>query len=618
MKAVPKRGSQKSGGKLCRGVSLLRLAVPLAAIFAFSCTQLQKPEPEPFFAQAVPPIGQELRWSNGRLPRSFDPALAAAPPETDLVRAVYEGLTETDPATLTEVPAAAESWSSSDDHRVWTFKLRKNARWSNGRHVTAGDFVRSWKRLVKLGDKVQHRNLLSNIVGVPKRAADPAAPLYPGDNPNQSPANAQTQLAANSNARPPQAPPANTDSAAQPSVPLAETQPFGVIADDDITLKVSLVLPDKEFPRLVANSIFRPIFSNGEEFVGKELNTNPVTNGPFRATAIDAKGIVLERSQNYWNRDAIRLERVRLVAADSPETALAAYRAGELDAITNADFSPLVLRLLSPYEDFRKTTHSALNFYQVNAAKPPFSDRRVRQALSNAIERERLAEDEMEGTTRPALGFLPNSPAVKAPLTQDKETAKELLEEAGFPGGEGFPVIRLLVNRNDAQQRIAKSVARMWKQNLNLDTEIVVKDAAEVERLRAAGDFDLVRRGVVFPTSDQTASLMSIFEPIPKPAVPAATPAAQPSPTPLPKDPFERETAPFATEQKPQIEFVEPVILTEEDAVYELRAIPLYFPTSFALIKPYVAGFETNSLDAINLSSVAIDSDWRPAKRAGE
>ena len=144
------------------------ILIVLSVLFSFSCTQLEKPEPEPFFAQTVPPTVQEFRWSNGKLPRSFDPALASAPPETDVVRALYEGLTETDPGTLLEVAGAAESWSSSDDFKIWTFKLRKNAKWSNGKPVTANDFVRAWKRLVKLGDKTAHRSLLSNIVGVPK------------------------------------------------------------------------------------------------------------------------------------------------------------------------------------------------------------------------------------------------------------------------------------------------------------------------------------------------------------------------------------------------------------------------------------------------------------------
>lgn len=625
-------GARDHGRKLGRRGSLCLFVLTLSAFLA-SCTQLEKPEPEPFFAQTVPPKVQEFRWSNGRLPKSFDPALASAPPETDAVRAVYEGLTETDPVTLVEKPAVAESWSASEDFKVWTFKLRRNAKWSNGKPVTASDFVRAWKRLVKLGDKTAHRNLISNIAGVPRpgpegqtSTTDAAEQLLRSIS-NQSPMNPSLQqmgpLPANSNSRPSAGTPGGNANTASPVAPGVSpgASAFGVAAEDEVTLKVTLVLPDKEFPRLVANPIFRPIFNNGEEFIGKELNPGIVTNGPFRVAKVDQGGVVFERSPNYWNRDAVQLERVHMVAMESSEKALAAYRAGELDAVTNAELSPLVLKLLSPYEDFRKTTHSALNFYEINVARQPFSDRRVREALSNAIERDRLTEGEMEGMTRPALGFLPYSSTAKAKLTQDKEKARDLLDEAGFPDGEGFPVIRLLVNRNDTQQRIAKSVARMWKQNLNVETEIVVKDAAELERSRESRDFDLVRRGVVFPTSDQAMNFMAIFQPKPKPAAETGpTPPPSPQWTPGPPPPLPTlgnlPAMPLTAAPNGTGEFLEPVILSEEVALYELHAIPLYFPTSFSLVKPYVAGFETNSLDAVTLTTVAINSEWQPKSKA--
>ena len=100
------------------------------------------------------------------MPKSIDPARAAAAPETDIVRAIFEGLTEIDAKTLNAIPAVAEKWSASDDKRVWTFQLRKDARWSNGKHVTADDFVLSWKRLASLGDITAHRELIQNIVGL--------------------------------------------------------------------------------------------------------------------------------------------------------------------------------------------------------------------------------------------------------------------------------------------------------------------------------------------------------------------------------------------------------------------------------------------------------------------
>lgn len=603
--------------------SVFTLLLSAFVLSAISCTQLKKPEPQPYFSENVPPSVQEFRWSNGKLPKSFDPALAAAPPETDIVRALYEGLTGADPSTLKEVPGVAESWSATDDFRIWTFQLRKDAKWSNGKPVTANDFVRSWKRLIKMGDKAAHSNLLSNIAGVPSSGGDAAAdeaeqlltsvPERPAVN---APVQQLAPVQSNSNSRPARTPSANSNTAADvqnaPGVVLPD---LGIEAVDELTLKVTLLLPDEEFPRLVSHPIFRPIFNNGEEFVGKELNPTIVTNGPFVVEGIEPGGIILERSGEYWNRENVKLERVRIVAMESSEKALAAYRAGELDAITNASFSPLALKLLSPFEDFRKTTHSALNFYEVNTKKGPLSDRRVREALSNAIERERLTEGELEGLARPALGFLAFRTGSKKELTQDKEKAKDLLEEAGFPEGEGFPVIKLVINRNDTQQRVARSVAKMWKQNLNIETEIIVKEAAEVEQARKSGEFDLLRRGVVFPTSDEIASFRELFGTAAetRAAVPRPTESVTPVPTPdVQLIPRETPLGPLVPGEQRMNEQAPVSIVAEDEAIYELRAIPLYFPTSYSLIKPYVSGFQMNSLDILDLSNVTINSQWQP------
>ena len=597
-------------------------AVAFAAVLSISCSQLQKPAPEPFFAENQPPKAQELRWSNGKMPRSFDPALASAPPETDVVRALYEGLTEIDPSTLKEVPGVAESWSANPDNKIWTFKLRGNAKWNNGKPVTAHDFVRAWKRLIQLGDKTAHRNLLTNIAGVPRLGAESEIVTESVDRLLRSNSNANQPALAVPLQKLGQVPPnseprssANVNTSvpgAGGAVTLAASP--GFVAEDDLTLKISLVLPDKDFPRLVAHPIFRPIFSNGEEFMGKELNPTFVSNGPFRLAKIETGALNLVRSDTYWNKESVGLERIQIVAAESPEKALSAYRAGELDAITNAEFSPLVLKLLSPYEDFRRTIHSALNFYEVNVSKAPFSDRRVREALSNAIDRDRLSEGELDGSTRPALSFLPYIGSSKAKLTQDKEKARELLAGAGFPEGEGFPVIRLVVNRNDTQQKVARSVARMWKQNLNIDVELVVMEPADLDRARKAGDFDLVRRGVVFPTPDETANFMEVFDSaLPSLSDAVSADGKRPAGTSANASETGRSSNSPVSGQPPGVS--EPAILpifNEDVAIYELRAIPLYFPTSYSLVKPYVSGFDLNSLDILDLANVTIDSDWRP------
>src|SRR6266699_5167947 len=112
-----------------------------------------------YYGRVAVPRSQEFRWSDGGLPQIFDPAFAATPPDTDVVRAIFEGLTDYDSRTLAPVPAVARRWESSNGGRVWTFYLREDARWSNGDAVTARDFVRSWERTLKIGDLAPHTEL---------------------------------------------------------------------------------------------------------------------------------------------------------------------------------------------------------------------------------------------------------------------------------------------------------------------------------------------------------------------------------------------------------------------------------------------------------------------------
>ena len=596
------------------------VGVCLAFVFVFSfaaCDELKKPQPAPFYAEnAAAPPKQEFRWSNGKMPKSFDPAFAAAPPETDIARAVFEGLTDTDAQTLETVPAGAEKWTASADKKVWTFNLRRDARWSNNEPVTANDYVRSWKRLVAFGDRISNYRLLLNISGMFKEktgaetvteksddaAANNAAPFFQNNTDDIANVSVKTESAET-----------NKNKKLIEKNEKNETK-FGVEAIDDYTLKVTLIKPDENFPALVAHPIFRPIYGDGGDFVN--LNADIVTNGAFRVTSVGQDGVTLDRAENYWNKAEVKLERARFVPMENSEQALAAYRAGELDAVTNTDFEPLVLKLLLPYDDFYKTKHGALNFYEFNLKNAPFDDRRVREALAIGIERERLTEGEMQGATRPALSFSPVDEKHETRLATDVKKAQKLFAEAGFPNGEDFPVIRLVVNRNDTQQRIAKSVARMWKENLNVETEIAVRETSEIEAVKKSGDFDLIRRGAILPTADETANLLAIFTPkknIAKKPKTESPPAAKNAETKSP-------AAESDVEDEDESVFVEHLdetsdaILTEEEAIKELPAIPLYFPTSYSLVKPYVEGFEMNTLDAPSLKDVRINSDWQPQK----
>src|SRR4051812_13547874 len=214
----------------------LRLFTALAVVSALVLSGcLRQQEGEQFYGKVYVPTAQEFRWSDGGLPKVFDPARAAAPPDTDVVRALFDGLTDYEPGTLRPVAAVASRWEQSEGGRVWTFQLRPDAQWSNGDAVTAQDFVRSWTRTLRLGERAPHSKLLSNIEGA-QAIAQTFAPQTRNEakpSPTQPPSSS-TQPQAHSTA---------TQTPSSSVQPQSSPQTFGAVALDARTLRVTLVRP---------------------------------------------------------------------------------------------------------------------------------------------------------------------------------------------------------------------------------------------------------------------------------------------------------------------------------------------------------------------------------------
>ena len=541
--------------------SKLRIGAALLLVFSLMLASCFKDhQPSTYYGRVVVPRAQEFRWSDGGLPQTFDPAFAAAPPDTDAVRALFEGLTDYDPRTLDPIPGVATRWESSADARVWTFYLREDAKWSNGERVTAADFVRSWERTLKIGPLAPHTELLSNIVG-----AVPAPEVSAKDS----------------------------------------SKSFGAEAVSENVLRVRLRRGDSRFPSLVAHSVFRPVkVAHADETRRIEAH-DLVSNGAFHLSGTDNNQVLLERANTYWDGGSVALQRVAFVNSGSPENALSAYYAGEVDAVTNAPFEPLALKLLAGYKDFRRSTYGALTYYKFNSQQEPFDDVRVREALAIAIDRERVSRDHLGGATQPAGKFLPETVSEAKPVVDktellelDVKRARDLLAEAGFPNGDGFPVIRLLINRNEQQRIVAEAIVAMWKTALNINTEIVIKNWDEYEAGIRAGDYDVVRRGMVMQTTDELTNLRVIFD--------STTPTVSLLQA-GPPDPSKPPSVNPGEVRMPDVE-------SEEQALKELKAMPIYFASSYAMVKPYVSSFDANILDAPSLKRTRVDTTWAEKK----
>jgi oligopeptide transport system substrate-binding protein len=594
-----------------------RVAASVLLIISLTSGCFLDHEVEPFYGRVSVPRAQEFRWSNGGLPQTLDPALAAAPPDTDVIRAMFEGLTDYDPRTLAPVPAVAEKWESTPDYLQWTFHLRQDARWSTGEPVTAKDFVNSWKRTLKMGETAPHARLLANIVGaqpLPLTVAQAAAETQPqaaGRAPQVK--ENKTEIKKENKAE------AKKEKTTEAPVP----PPFGAEAVDDYTLRVRLVRPDSSFPALVAHPVFRPVHDIDAQLPAPMQAQRVISNGAFQFSRASREGLTLERAVSYWDAQSVSLERVQFVAAQNTEAALSAYRAGEVDAVTNAGFEPLAIKLLAPYRDFHRSTYGAITFYSFNTAQAPFDDVRVREALAIVIDRDRICEDEMGGATEPARKFLPETEELahaesRAPtLEKNVARAQALLASAGFPKGANFRTLRLLINRNEQQRQVAESVAEMWRTSLGIKVEVISKPWDEYEQALRAGEYDVVRRGFVMQTMDEETNMRLMFDTTNDAAMPDATQggaektegaANTNANQPVPK--ADERGAPEKSTQ------LLPPVLSEQEALRELPAIPIYFASSYQLIKPYVVGFDTNLLDAPSLKSVRIDTAWQQPKKS--
>jgi oligopeptide transport system substrate-binding protein len=590
-----------------------RVAASILLIISLTSGCFLDHEVEPFYGRVHVPRAQEFRWSNGGLPQTFDPALAAAPPETDVIRAMFEGLTDYDSKTLEPVPAVAERWDATADNREWTFHLRRDARWSNGASVTARDFVNSWKRTLRMGENAPHAKLMANI-----RGAVPEAPVVaPSATETQNPAAPRTPEKKETKAE------AKKEKSPEPQPP----PPFGAEAIDDYTLRVRLIRPDANFPALVAHPVFRPVHDVEGELPAPLQAQRVISNGAFQFSRAGREGVTLERAGSYWDAQSVSLQRVQFVATPNTEAALSAYRAGEVDAVTNAGFEPLAIKLLAPYKDFRRTTFGAITFYSFNTAQPPFDDVRVREALAIVIDRDRICEDQMGGATEPAKKFIPETAAELAhasnkPVTLEKNVlrAQGLLAAAGFPQGKGFPTVRVLINRNEQQRQVAESVRQMWRSSLGIEAEVISKPWDEYEAAVRAGDYDVVRRGFVMQTTDEETNMRLMFEPgrdvEANEGVTGAT--AQTESAAANGNANESTQKAQAEKSVPEksLPLAAPPILSEQQALRELPAIPIYFASSYQLIKPYVVGFDANLLDAPSLKRVRMDTGWQQPTKA--
>jgi ABC-type oligopeptide transport system substrate-binding subunit/class 3 adenylate cyclase len=358
-------------------------------------------------------------------PTTLDPTMAEDARSGAKISELFSGLVQ-QRLDLEVVPDVAQSWEVLEGGKRYVFHLREDVLWSDGRPVTAGDFEYAWKRV------------LDPVVGMP------LASLL--DDIKGARAFRQGQM--------------------------SDPDSVGVKALDEVTLVVDLEGPTGYFLHLLANTIAFPVprhvvERHGEAWAEPE---NIVTCGPFRLEAWQPGELMtLARNPDYPGRFRGNLECVELLLSDlEPAVSLEMYERHRLDVVDVTAFE--VDRMRQRYAgEYRRFPQLVTAYLQFDVSRPPFDDIRVRQALALATDREALVKAARPNCFPATGGFVPPGMPGHLPgigLPYNLQRARQLLTEAGYPSGQGFPVVECVARPDQAD--LGENLQAQWEENLGV------------------------------------------------------------------------------------------------------------------------------------------------------
>ncbi|MEO6992298.1 MAG: peptide ABC transporter substrate-binding protein [Lacunisphaera sp.] len=494
--------------------------------------------------------GQVLERGLSADPTELDPHIISGLSEINVTSALFEGLVGEDPVDLHPVPGVAESWDTSSDGLVYTFHLRAKAKWSNGDPVTAQDFASSIRRVLT-------RTL----------AADYATMLY-----------------------------VLVNAEAYNKGTLTDFSQVGVQVTDAHTLRLTLDHPAPYLLSLLSHPVWYPIHLATLEKYGSPYErgshwTRPenfVGNGPFVLKEWK-KGelIAVEKSPTYWDAASVRLNGINFRPSSDVDAEERAFRGKQLH-ITEAlpvgkvDYykhnQPDVLQIGAFLDTY---------FYRLNITRPGLSNLKVRQALSTAIDRTTLVEKVVRGGQQPAHSFTPPGIDGYAPpdtVKSNYDAARQLLADAGYPGGQGLPELEIMINTSGNHRAIAEAIQEMWRRELGVNVHIINMEQATLLANRRTLNYQILR-------SDWAADYLD-----PKTFLDVFRSDSNNNHTGW-KNPnydallFEADRTADPAARNALMQRAESILLNEAPI------IPIYYYTSVRLVDPSVRGWHTTLLD---------------------
>jgi len=376
---------------------------------------------------------QELKFNNGAEPQTLDPHLMTGVPEHTLATALFEGLTTPHPKTLVPMPGMAQAWAISPDGKQYRFYIRKGAMWSNGDPLTAKDFLESWKRVLE-----------------PKTACDYAYQLYYIEG-----AKAFNQSK-------------NKD-----------FSKVGVKVIAQHILEVTLIAPTPFFLELTYFETLMPVHLKtvNKALAEKKPWATPermVCNGPYLLAEHKVRQrIVFKPNPKYWNAKRVILQKITALPLDDQNAVMNKYLAEEVDWIRSVPATRIDEAKKHP--EYFVQTYLGCYYYSFNVTKKPFNDPRVRRAFFLAVDRVRICREVLKGGQQPAYGYVPPGiPGYKGYVgpKYNPKKALALLAAAGYPRGNGFPVVELLYNTAESHKLVAEAIQDMWKKSLGVQVKL--------------------------------------------------------------------------------------------------------------------------------------------------